>query len=154
MASAIYFNPAHAAGFATDRKLLNALQRLKKTNTSGAKSLADVRAWLQSQDVYSFHKPVRKKFARNPYVVTNVMEMREADLLDVQNLSRYNVGVKYLLTSIDVFSKFLQIVPLNNKTGKSVASAFLSKLFSDHRYAKPVKKDGPYCYAPIGERSF
>jgi hypothetical protein len=32
MASAIYFNPAHAAGFATDRKLLNALQRLRKTN--------------------------------------------------------------------------------------------------------------------------
>jgi hypothetical protein len=32
MATAIYFNPAHAAGFATDRKILNALQRLKKTN--------------------------------------------------------------------------------------------------------------------------
>jgi hypothetical protein len=55
-------------------------------------------------------------------------------------VNRYNDGVKYLLTAIDVFSKFLHTVPLKNKTGKSVASAFLSIFSSDPRYAKPAKR--------------
>jgi hypothetical protein len=76
---------------------------------------------------------VRKKFARNPYVVTNVMDVWEADLVDVQNLAKYNDGVKYLLTAIYVFSKFLHVVTLKNKTGKSVASSFLSIFSSDPR---------------------
>jgi hypothetical protein len=90
IASEIFFNPAHAAGFATDRKLLNDLQGHKKNkeNKFGAKSLADIRAGLESQDMYSIHKPVRKKFARYPYVVTNVIDVCAADLVDVQNFVR------------------------------------------------------------------
>ena len=36
------------------------------------------------------HRPERKRFPRNPYSVTNVMENWEYDLVDVQALGRYN----------------------------------------------------------------
>ena len=42
----------------------------------------------------------------------------------MQVFARYNKGVKYLLTVIDVFSKFAWVVPLKDKTGKSVTEAF------------------------------
>jgi hypothetical protein len=43
--------------------------------------------WLHQQDSYTLHKPVSKRFYRNPYSVNNVMDLRESDFLDVQNLS-------------------------------------------------------------------
>ena len=40
-----------------------------------------------------------------------------ADLVDMQQFSRDNKGVKYLLTVIDIFSKYGWIIPLKTKTG-------------------------------------
>jgi len=56
------------------------------------------------------------------------MYMWECDLIDVQALSRHNAGVKYLLTVIDVFSKFLHMVPLKSQSGKDVIATFQSVL--------------------------
>jgi len=61
--------------------------------------------------------PGPKAIPKNPYSVDNIMDVWECDLIDVQALSRHNDGVKYLLTVIDVFSKFLHMVPLKSKTG-------------------------------------
>jgi IS30 family transposase len=69
--------------------------------------------------------------------VNNINDVWECDLVDVQGLSKYNDGVKYLLTVIDVFSKFLHIILLKSKTGKAVTSAFQS-IFKDHKYLKPM----------------
>ena len=40
----------------------------------------------------------------------------------MQAFSKFNRGVKYLLTVIDIFSKYGWLIPLKDKTGKSVAS--------------------------------
>jgi hypothetical protein len=56
--------------------------------------------------------------------------------VDVQALNRHHYGYKYLLTVIDVFSKYLHMVPLKSKSGKDVSAAFLSVL-EDPRYLKP-----------------
>jgi len=44
-----------------------------------------------------------------------------ADLVDMQSFLRYNNGMKYLLTEIDIFSRYGWIVPLKNKTGLELA---------------------------------
>jgi len=41
------------------------------------------------------------------------MEVWECDLIDVQNLSKFKDNYKYLLSVLDLFSKFLHLVPLN-----------------------------------------
>jgi hypothetical protein len=67
------------------------------------------------------------------------MELWESDLLDVQNIRKFNNYYKYLLTVIDVFSKFLHVVPLKSKTDQTVMSAFQS-IFTDKKYFKPHKQ--------------
>jgi len=47
------------------------------------KSFDVIRAWLQKQDVYTLHRPVRERFARNLYTVTKLMDVWECALLDV-----------------------------------------------------------------------
>ena len=55
----------------------------------------------------------------------------------MQAFSKENRGIKYLLTVIDVFSKYGWIIPLKNKTGKSTANA-LETIFKQSS-RKPVK---------------
>jgi len=61
--------------FSTQRKLRSAAKK-SKPNVN--------RDWLGKQDDYTFHRPARKHFARNPYTVPNVMDVWECDLVDVR----------------------------------------------------------------------
>jgi len=56
--------------------------------------------------------------------VNGIDKIWAADLVEKQAFSKSNRGVTYLLTVIDVFSKFGWMLPLKDKTGKSVADAF------------------------------
>ena len=53
----------------------------------------------------------------------------------MQTFSRFNRGVKYLLAVIDIFSNYGWLVPLKDKSGKSVATAF-KQIFKER---KPTK---------------
>jgi len=61
-------------------------------------------------------KPVRNRFPRNPYTVTNIDDIWEMDLADLSSLSKYNDKYKYLLNVIDIFSRFAWGVTLKDKT--------------------------------------
>ena len=43
---------------------------------------------------------------------------------DMQSLSKYNRGIKYLLWAIDLFSKYAWVAPLKDKKGTSIVNAF------------------------------
>ena len=58
-----------------------------------------------------------------------------ADLVDMQSFSKFNSGVKYLLTVIDVFSKFGWMLTLKDNTGVSVANA-LKEIFKQRKPEK------------------
>jgi len=73
-----YYEPKHAAGFGSAANLVKA----SKTN-KGA-----VEEWLSGQNTYTLHKPVRKMFPRNPYIVTNIDDVWEMDLADLSSLSK------------------------------------------------------------------
>ena len=74
------------------------------------------------------YKPVTRKFQRSRVNVNGVDEIWAADLIDMQAFSKDNNGIKYLLTVIDIFSKFVWIVHLKRKTGQEVAHAFSKSL--------------------------
>jgi hypothetical protein len=65
------------------------------------------------------------------------MDVWECDLVDVRPLGIFNVTYKYVLTVIDVFSKYLHMVLLKVKSGAAVASAFVSVL-RNTRYQRPA----------------
>ena len=68
------------------------------------------------------YKPVTTKFQRKRVNVNGIDDIWAADLIYVQPFSKDNNGIKYLLTVIDIFSKFVWIVPLKLKTGQEVAN--------------------------------
>ena len=59
------------------------------------------------------------------------------DLADMQLLSKYNKGIRFLLCVIDIFSKYAWIVPLKDKKGISIVKAFQIILKQSNR--KPNK---------------
>ena len=80
-------------------------------------------------------KPVRRKFKRRRVLVNGIDKIWAADLADMQAFSKFNRGIKYLLAVIDVFSKYGWLIPLKDKTGKSVASA-LKTIFKERKPEK------------------
>ena len=81
------------------------------------------------------HKPVRRKFKRPRVLVNGIDKIWAADLGDMQAFSKFNRGIKYLLAVIDVSSKYGWLIPLKDKTGKSVASA-LKTIFKEKKPEK------------------
>ena len=69
------------------------------------------------------HKPVRRKFKRRRVLVSGIDKIWATDLADMRAFSKFNRGIKYLLAVIDVFSKYGYLIPLKDKTSKSVSSA-------------------------------
>ena len=79
--------------------------------------------WAQ-QLAEELHKPIRRKFKTRKVIVNHIDEIWSADLVFMDKLSKWNKGFKYLLTVIDVFSKFAWVVPLKDKKGSSITTAF------------------------------
>ncbi|GFX41234.1 uncharacterized transposon-derived protein F54H12.3 [Trichonephila clavipes] len=122
--AAFYENPEVPNSFGG----VEALHRSVK----GKYSKKDVKHWLSQKDAYALHKPVRHKFQRNRVFVSDIDRQFQADLVDMQSLAEFNKGYKYLLTCIDLFSKFAWAVPLKDKFGKSVKSG-LEIIFKERK---------------------
>ena len=60
-----------------------------------------------------------------------------ADLADMQLISKFNKGFRFLLCDIDTFSKCAWVVPLKDKKGVNIVNAFQSILKKTNR--KPSK---------------
>ena len=71
----------------------------------------------------NFTNPSSKIF-QNEVFVNGIDKIWAADLVEMQAFSKFNRGVRYLLTVIDVFSKYGWMLPLKDKTGKSLADTF------------------------------
>jgi len=127
----LYYGSARPTAFSTLRKLHVWVTKKKK-------KFGDIGAWLEKQDDYTLHRPIRKRFACNPESVNNVMYVWECDLYDIRSLFRSNDNYKYILSVIDVFSKFLHLDPLRSKSRTAVASAFISIFGDSRRRRRPV----------------
>lgn len=123
--NSIYYTPDNPSGFASLDKLYSEAKKKIPNLTN-----ADVRKWASSQLTYTLHKPVRKNYKRNRIIVNDIDEQWEADLVEMQEFSKANKGYRYILTIIDVFSKYAWGLPLKNKSGKELTEAFANLLKS------------------------
>lgn len=128
----IYTNPMEPGSFTSSGKLLK--QHFQKQN----KNVVDKA--LQSLDAYTKHKPVIRKFQRNKVVVGGINEQWQIDLMDMQKLAKYNKGFKYVLTVIDVFSKYAWGIPIKTKSNENVTAAF-KKILDKTPKPKCVQSD-------------
>jgi hypothetical protein len=105
------------------------VNRLFKRSKNSVKETKD---WLITQDAYTLHKPVLRKFARRKTFTSGIDDLWQSDLVDVSSLSNHNDGMRFLLTTIDTFSKYAWVIPLKNKKASTVRDAFAS-LITDRR---------------------
>ena len=99
-----------------------------------------VREWLEKQYTYSLHKPARKHFPRRRIYVHGPDEQWQIDLADMTQLRRYNDGYQYLLTCIDIYTKYAWVVPVKNKSGQEIARA-LEGIFKQGRVPQKIQSD-------------
>jgi len=86
--SRLYYDPARPSGFSTLWKLR--LATAASTSKSKKNAYNFIRACLEIRDAYTLHRPVRKRFALNPYTVTNVVYVWECDIVNRQTYAKYN----------------------------------------------------------------
>lgn len=84
------------------------------------------------------HGKVFIKFPRRKTVMRGVGRDLQADLVIMTDFEDENMGYKYMLTVIDIFSKFGSVRPLRTKTAEETARAFEDILLS-YKYRNSVR---------------
>lgn len=126
-----YFQNKNPSAFSGPQKLYRILNK----TYPGIFTLYFIKKWLNNQDSYSLSKEPRHRFKTARVVVSSINEQFDMDLTSVENLKKYNDGVRFLLFVIDIFSRFLWVKPLYDKTAKSILEA-TKHIFSER---KPLK---------------
>lgn len=80
------------------------------------------------QAVNEIHRPVRKNFIRRKYKQSGLNHIWEIDLADMSKYSKENNKNTFLLMVIDIFSKYLYVVPMKSKNAQDVRDA-MEKVF-------------------------
>ena len=90
-----------------------------KVSGSGAKLIPE-----NEQLANEFHKPIIRKFEKRKVYSTFKDNIWGVDLADMQLLSKYNKGIRFLLCVIDIFNKYAWVAPLKDKKGIRIVKAF------------------------------
>ena len=97
----------------------------KKSQGSG---LANNKENIQLAD--ELHKPFIRKFKKRKVYSSIRDKIWGLDLPDMQLLSKFNKGFRFLLYVVDIFSKYAWVIPLKDKKGISIANGF-QKILDD-----------------------
>ena len=63
------------------------------------------------------HKQIIRKFLERRVSSSFKDNIWGADLADMQLISKFNEGIRFLLCAIDIYSKYAWVVPLKDKKG-------------------------------------
>lgn len=95
----------------------------------------------KQQIIDEIHKAARKNFLRRPVILKRIDDLWQADLIDMQNLKKYNNGYNYILVVIDCFSKYAWTEPLKSKNKEDVTHAFQHIVTVSHRVPVNLQTD-------------
>ena len=96
----------------------------------------------QSQKILAneLHTPARRRFQTRKTITLGIRDLFQADLVDMQKISRNNKGNKYYLAVIDTFTKMGYAEPLKTKSMKDVAEA-MRKILAKSGVPKHLQTD-------------
>ena len=108
--------------------------------------------WLNEQLTYQIHKPVKTKYPTRKYSLRDVDVQFQADLVDMTKYAKYNKGIKWMLTCIDLFSRYAWAYPLKSKSARDVL-AVLKKIFAERRPSELFQTDEgkEFFNKPVGD---
>ena len=109
-----YYNPT--TGLISANKLY---QKLKEQGIT----LKQIKEFIRSQETGQLYKPITKESVYFPITSYRPYEHIQIDLLDLSNISTTNSNFKYLLVSIDIFTRKAFVVPLKFKNAETVVKS-------------------------------
>lgn len=87
----IWTDPSQPAAFTSADKLYKIIRKHGKYNIGRG----TVKRALAKIDTYSVQKPARKNFRRNRVIVAGIDAQWDGDLASMENVSKYNNGIKF-----------------------------------------------------------
>ena len=92
----------------------------KKSKGTGTKNDIGENQQLANE----LHKPIIRKFRKRKVYSSFKENIWGVDLADMQLISKYNKGIRYILCAIDLFCQYAFVVPLKDKKGMTITNAF------------------------------
>lgn len=132
----LYYTPGKPGAYAGPEIFYQAVKQEGKYKIGRQR----IRQFLNNEDSYSLYKPIRKTFPRSKVIVNTIDSMWDGDLADVSNIASHNDGYKFLLVLIDIFSRYLFIVPLKNKHHQNIVDG-LKLVFQKRRKPNTLRTD-------------
>ena len=103
----------------------------KETSDSGIKNIPN------KELAEELHKRIIIKFNKRKVHSHFIENIWGANLADMQLISKFNKGFRFLLCIIDIYSKYAWVIPLKDKKGITIINAFQKTLDEINR--KPNK---------------
>src|SRR5277367_4177425 len=126
----VYYKPESTGGYGGVARLRQAANTNK----------VETDEFLKRQRTYTLHKPARLRYSTRPYQVAGIDQQWQADLVEMNPYEEVNDGYRYMLTVIDLFSRFAWEIPMKNKTGKEIIKAF-REIFATGRKCDRLQTD-------------
>ena len=107
----------------------------KSFDKSASASSIQNKKLLDQKLAEELHKLIIMQFEKrktHSHFINNILG---ADLADMQSISKFNEGIRFLLCDIDIFSEYAWVAPL--KKVSKLTMLFTKKLIESHR--KPNK---------------
>lgn len=114
-----YKNPGHPIAFSGVNKIYEFY--------NGALTIKQIKEILSGIESYTLHREYHKNTRNTTYAYFKRYQF-QMDLVEIQALSKFNDGVRYLLNVIDIFTRYAFVRPLINKEAHTVLDAFKSVL--------------------------
>ena len=132
----LYYDPKKSGSFSGPR----ALYKVVKSEGKRVISMEKIKKWLKSQEVYTMHRKMVRKFKRNKVQVDHIDEQWDVDLMDMTDYAKENDGIKYVLMAIDIFSRYAWAVPLVNKQASTIKKG-IDELVKKGRRPNKIRTD-------------
>ena len=92
----------------------------KKTSASGIKKENISNKELAEE----LHKPILRNFNKRKVHSPLLDNIWGADLADIQLISKFSKGLRFLLCVTDICSKYAWVIPLKDKEGITITNPF------------------------------
>ena len=112
----IYYNPSE--GYQSTEKLY---QKAKANEVSVSCRL--VKEWLETQHTCTRYKPFVKKHKFQKNFVKDLADQIQLDLVDMGKYASKNKGYRWILTAVEILSRYAFTIPIYRKDTKNMTKA-------------------------------
>ena len=147
----VYYYPS--TGYKSAEKLY------RKVKQNGVKNISrkDVNDWLKFQNAYTRFKPKIKPRKYLKTFVGKLVDQLQLDLVDMQKYGRKNKGYNWILTGVEILSRFAFAIPVYRKNTESMTNAvdLLLEKFKERfgKYPKVIQFDEGKEFYNVGVKS-